>query len=61
MIKYVKIRMIDFVEGRILKNIFELKTMNYILLLVGFVFLIKGADGFVSGASSIAKNLIYRH
>ena len=27
--------------------------MNYILLLVGFVFLIKGADGFVSGASSI--------
>lgn len=29
--------------------------MNYILLLVGFVFLIKGADGFVSGASSIAK------
>lgn len=29
--------------------------MNYILLLIGFVFLIKGADGFVSGASSIAK------
>ena len=29
--------------------------MDYILLLVGFLFLIKGADGFVSGASSIAK------
>lgn len=29
--------------------------MDYILLLLGFVFLIKGADGFVSGASSIAK------
>lgn len=29
--------------------------MNYILLLIGFVFLIKGADGFVSGASSIAQ------
>lgn len=29
--------------------------MNYILLLIGFVFLVKGADGFVSGASSIAK------
>ncbi|MDY5211522.1 MAG: calcium/sodium antiporter [Intestinibacter sp.] len=46
--------MTDFREGRILKK-FEFKTMNYILLLVGFVFLIKGADGFVSGASSIAK------
>lgn len=42
--------MTDFREGRILKK-FEFKTMNYILLLVGFVFLIKGADGFVSGAS----------
>jgi len=29
--------------------------MDYILLLAGFLFLIKGADGFVSGASSIAK------
>ena len=29
--------------------------MNYILLLIGFLLLIKGADGFVSGASSIAK------
>lgn len=29
--------------------------MNYILLLIGFIFLIKGADGFVSGASSIAQ------
>ncbi|MDO5009672.1 MAG: calcium/sodium antiporter [Intestinibacter bartlettii] len=29
--------------------------MNYILLLIGFVFLVKGADGFVFGASSIAK------
>ena len=29
--------------------------LDIILLLVGFVFLIKGADGFVSGASSIAK------
>ncbi|HCW52281.1 MAG TPA: sodium:proton exchanger, partial [Clostridium sp.] len=31
--------------------------MNYILLLVGFVLLIKGADVFVDGASSIAKKL----
>ena len=29
--------------------------MVYILLLIGFILLIKGADGFVSGASSIAK------
>ncbi|MGL5693197.1 MAG: calcium/sodium antiporter, partial [Peptostreptococcaceae bacterium] len=29
--------------------------MVYILLIIGFIFLIKGADGFVSGASSIAK------
>ncbi|HAX73216.1 MAG TPA: sodium:proton exchanger [Firmicutes bacterium] len=31
--------------------------MSYILLLVGFVLLIKGADLFVDGASSIAKTL----
>ena len=31
--------------------------MNYILLLVGFALLIKGADIFVDGASSIAKKL----
>lgn len=30
--------------------------MNYILLLIGFILLIKGADFFVSGASSIAKS-----
>ncbi len=29
--------------------------MEYLLLIVGFVLLIKGADAFVSGASSIAK------
>lgn len=29
--------------------------MDYIIILIGFIFLIKGADGFVSGASSIAK------
>lgn len=29
--------------------------MDYILILIGFVFLVKGADGFVGGASSIAK------
>ena len=31
--------------------------MDYILLLIGFVLLIKGADFFVDGASSIAKAL----
>ncbi|MGL5718181.1 MAG: calcium/sodium antiporter [Paraclostridium sp.] len=31
--------------------------MNYVLLLIGFVLLIKGADSFVTGASSIAKSL----
>ena len=31
--------------------------MSYILLVVGFIFLIKGADLFVDGASSIAKAL----
>ncbi len=31
--------------------------MSYILLVVGFIFLIKGADFFVDGASSIAKAL----
>lgn len=31
--------------------------MEYIILLVGFLFLIKGADFFVDGASSIAKSL----
>ena len=31
--------------------------MNYILLLLGFVLLIKGADYFVEGSSSIAKKL----
>lgn len=29
--------------------------MNYIFLIIGFLFLIKGADSFVSGSSSIAK------
>lgn len=29
--------------------------MSYILLIIGFLFLIKGADSFVSGSSSIAK------
>jgi len=31
--------------------------MTYILLLVGFVFLVKGADYFVSGASGVANKL----
>lgn len=31
--------------------------MTYVLLLVGFVLLVKGADYFVSGASGVAKNL----
>lgn len=31
--------------------------MNYILILIGFLLLIKGADVFVSGSSSIAKKL----
>ena len=31
--------------------------LNYILLFVGFIMLIKGADFFVSGASSVAKKL----
>lgn len=31
--------------------------MDYILLLIGFILLIKGADFFVDGASSIAKTL----
>ena len=31
--------------------------MNYILLIAGFVLLVKGADFFVDGASSIAKTL----
>lgn len=30
--------------------------MSYILLIIGFLFLIKGADAFVSGSSSIAKS-----
>ena len=30
-----------------------------ILLVVGFVFLIKGADFFVEGASAIAKNYMF--
>ncbi|TQQ84740.1 calcium/sodium antiporter [Peptacetobacter hominis] len=31
--------------------------MNYILLIVGFIFLVKGADFFVDGSSSIAQTL----
>ena len=31
--------------------------MSYIMLIVGFILLIKGADWFVGGASSIAKTL----
>lgn len=31
--------------------------MSYIILVIGFIFLIKGADLFVDGASSIAKSL----
>lgn len=31
--------------------------MSYIVLVIGFIFLIKGADLFVDGASSIAKSL----
>ena len=30
--------------------------MDYILLLLGFLLLIKGADAFVDGSSSVAKN-----
>ena len=30
--------------------------MEYLLLLIGFVLLIKGADFFVDGSSSLAKN-----
>lgn len=33
----------------------EEKIMNYILLVIGFVLLIKGADYFVEGSSSVAK------
>ena len=31
--------------------------MTYVLLIVGFVLLIKGADFFVEGSSSVAKRL----
>jgi len=31
--------------------------MNYLLLVIGFVLLVKGADLFVNGASSLAKRL----
>ena len=31
--------------------------MNYIILLIGFGLLIKGADVFVDGASSLAKKI----
>ena len=31
--------------------------MDYILLVVGFVLLIKGADFFVDGSASVAKKL----
>ena len=31
--------------------------MDYILLIIGFVLLIKGADFFVDGSSSVAKIL----
>ena len=31
--------------------------MNYILLLLGFILLVKGADYFVDGSSNIAKKL----
>ena len=31
--------------------------MNYILLVIGFILLVKGADYFVDGSSSIAKKL----
>lgn len=31
--------------------------LNYLLFIVGFIFLIKGADFFVDGASALAKNL----
>ena len=33
------------------------KKMEYILLVVGFVLLVKGADFFVEGSSSVAKLL----
>ena len=32
-------------------------TLQVIMLIAGFVFLVKGADWFVEGAASIAKNL----
>lgn len=31
--------------------------MEYIILIIGFVLLIKGADFFVEGSSSVAKQL----
>mgnify|MGYP003315094522 CR=1 FL=1 len=33
--------------------------INIVLILIGFILLIKGADFSVSGASSIKKNSIY--
>ena len=41
----------------ILDNAAATWIVNLILLLLGFVFLVKGADFFVDGASGIAKKL----
>ena len=40
-----------------MNEIWEDKKMMYLLLIVGFFFLVKGADVFVDGSSSVAKNL----
>lgn len=40
-----------------MEKIFEITPIAIVLLIVGFVFLIKGADFFVDGSSSIAKKM----
>ena len=40
---------------KLLEIILSVPFMEYVLLIIGFIFLIKGADLFVDGSSSIAR------
>lgn len=48
---------IRFRKGNSMSSLFESLPFAIVLLLIGFVFLIKGADLFVDGSSNIAKKL----
>ena len=57
MLKGIDVNIYVFLFNKIVYKETEREMMSYLLLLVGFALLIKGADYFVEGAAGIAKAL----